>query len=118
MAKPDSVEYRTFLNCTDKLALFLKKHMRDLALFLLQEGFILPVKYEEVSSSKLTDNEKADRLLSCIRDEIKMSSKKYHQLVDQLRNNRERYSAIVNILDEEFRRLGGKAAETFGKCSQ
>ena len=51
---------------------------RDLAVFVLQEGFILPVTYEEVSSSKLTDNQKADRLLSCTRDEIKMSSKKYH----------------------------------------
>ena len=78
MAKTDSVEYRTIQNCTEKLVLFLKKLMRDLAVFLLQKGFILPVKYEEVSSSKLTDNENADILLSCIRNEIKISSNIYH----------------------------------------
>ena len=112
MAEPDSLESRTVLNCLDKLKLTLKKDT-DLALFLYQKGFILQPVYDVVLDpvSVFTDDDKAEKLLCCIRNEIKMSSEKYHQLVKQLRRNLPRYGTIVRILDQEFQRLGGKNAE-------
>lgn len=111
MAEKESVEYLTVLKCMGKLELTFKGD-RDLARFLLQEGFISNDTYDDVlnSRSNLTEVQRAGKLLGGLMVSIKMNHQKYHKFVDCLRGNPRIYADIVYILDKEFCR--GKDAET------
>ena len=99
----ESKEYSTILNCNRKLEIALKSD-RDIALFLLQQGFITQERYDEINNPKsnLTDDAKASMLVTAIRDRVELNPRNYHKVVDHLRQNMIRYGDIIEILDQQY----------------
>ena len=99
----ESKEYCTIIKCTRKLEIALKSD-RNIAQFLLQQGFITQERYNEVINPKsnLTDADKASMLVTAIRDRVELNTRNYRKLVDHLRQNIIRYGDIIEILDQEF----------------
>ena len=99
----ESKEYSTIVKCSRKLEIALKSD-RNIALFLLQQGFITQERYDEVINPKsnLTDAEKASMLVTAIRDRVELNPRNYHKVVDHLHQNIIRYGDIVEILDQQY----------------
>ena len=120
MAEPESKEYQTIIKSMIKLSQYFKKDLRSFALFFIQNDFISQSDYDEVLNPKsvLTNDQKAEKLLLGLRNEVEMESAKYHQFTNQLRKN-PKYGNIVELLDKTFQSLGGNAAagSNVGKCN-
>ena len=103
----DSKEYSTVVKCKRKLEIALESD-RDIAQFLLQQGFITKERYDEVTNPKsnLTDTDKASMLVTAIRNRVELNPHNYHKLVDHLRQNIMRYGDIIKILDQEYHQTG------------
>lgn len=99
----ESKEYSTVVKCNRKLEIALGSD-RDIAQFLLQQGFINREHYDEVNNprSNLTDAEKAIILVTAIRDRVELHPRNYHKVVDHLCQNIIRYRDIIEILDMEY----------------
>ena len=112
----DSVEFRTILNCTRQLEQYLRRHRREIALFFLQNDFILQDTYDEVMSpiSWLSEEDKAYKLMRGLSDEIQLDSKQYNKFVDHLSKDPMRHEVILNTLSAELAKLtGGRSVENF-----
>ena len=99
----ESKEYSTIVRCRKKLEIALKSD-RDIALFLLQQGFITQERYDEIINPKsnLTDADKASMLVTAISNRVEISPDNYNKVVDHLRQNIRRYGDIIKILDAEY----------------
>ena len=99
----ESKEYSTIVKCRRKLEIALESD-RDIAQFLLQQGFITQERYDEVINPKsnLTDADKASMLVTAIRNRVELNPRNYHKVVDHLRQNIIRYGDIVEILDQQY----------------
>ena len=97
----ESKEYSTIVKCRRKLEIALESD-RDIAQFLLQQGFITQERCDEVINPKsnLTDADKASMLVTAIRNRVELNPRNYHKVVDHLRQNTKRYGDIVEILDQ------------------
>ena len=84
----ESKEYSTIVKCSRKLEIALK-YDRNIAQFLLQQGFIIQERYDEVINPKsnLTDADKASMLVTAIRDRVELNPRNYHKVVNHLRQN-------------------------------
>ena len=103
MADSKSKEYSTIVKCKRELEIAFKSD-RDIALFLLQQGFITQEHYDEVDNPKsnLTDAQKASMLVTAIRDRVELNPCNYHKMVDHLHKNIIRYGDIIEILEKEY----------------
>ena len=83
---------------------------RDIAQFLLQEGFITQERYDEVNNSRsnLTDVDKASMLVTAIRNRVELNPRNYHKVINHFRQNSSRYRDIVEILDQEYHQTTAK----------
>ena len=101
----ESKEYSTIINCDRKLTVAFKSD-RDIAQFLLQQGFITREDYSEVNNPKsnLTSSEKASKLVTAITDRVELNPRNYHKVVNHLHQNITRYGDIIEILDQEYHR--------------
>ena len=99
----ESKEYSTIVKCRRKLEIALESD-RDIAQFLLQQGFITQERYDEVINPKsnLTDADKASMLVTAIRNRVELNPRNYHKVVNHLRQNTIRYGDIVEILDQQY----------------
>ena len=99
----ESKEYSTIIKCGRKLEIALESD-KDIALFLLQQGFITQERYDEVINPKsfLTDADKASMLVTAIRNRVELNPRNYHKVVNHLRQNIIRYGDIVEILDQQY----------------
>ena len=99
----ESKEYSTIIKCRRKLEIALEND-RDIALFLLQQGFITQERYDEVINPKslLTDTDKASMLVTAIRNRVELNPHNYHKVVDHLCQNTKRYGDISEILNQQY----------------
>ena len=99
----ESKEYSTIVKCRRKLEIALESD-RDIAQFLLQQGFITQERYDEVINPKssLTDADKVSMLVTAIRNRVELNPRNYHKVVDHLRQNIIRYRDIIEILDKQY----------------
>lgn len=107
-------EFSTIVNCDRKLEIALKSD-REIAKFLLQQGFITQELYDDINDprSNLTDAQKARMLVTAIRDRVELNPRNYHILVDYLCQNRIRYGDIIDILHGEYNACTGPAIAHF-----
>ena len=93
------------VKCNRELEIAFKSD-RDIAQFLLRQGFITRERYDEVNNPKsnLTDTEKASMLVTAIIDRVELNPRNYHKVVNHLHQNVTRYEDIIEILDQEYHR--------------
>ena len=103
MADSKSKEHSTIVKCNRELEIAFKSD-RDIAQFLLQQGFITQERYDEVDNPKsnLTDAQKASMLVTAIRDRVELNPRNYHKMVNHLHKNIIRYGDIIEILEKEY----------------
>ena len=103
----ESLEFRTILNCSTSLEYALKED-RDVVYFLLKEGFITEELSDEIlkPTSMLSAAEKAGKLVTRIRDRVKLSVQEYHNLIDYFSDNKRKYGPIVDKLGLAYAQLG------------
>ena len=103
-----SEEYKTVVSCEKQLEIALRATDRPLVHFLCVKGFITQEVHDDVldARSKLNSHQKARKLVTGIRDRVKLSAQCYHTLLNHLHQGGRQYVAIVCILDQEYSRLG------------
>lgn len=108
----DSRESTTLRMCTQILELSMKANLREVALFLYQNGVILSDTYDAVTSVKpyRTSADKAHELFGKLSDAVKLNDNVYQVFVDYLRLNPVRYKVIVDSLDREYAKQSSSAA--------
>ncbi len=105
-------EYKTILQCTEKLEIALESD-RAILNFLDREGFIKPNIYEDVNNpdSSLSASEKAGLLVTGIKNKVRLNPKNYHKLMRHFHQDRRLYGDIADILDEEYHKQEGVSEE-------
>ena len=110
----ESREYTTLLNCTEALEIELGQD-RSVLLFLHREGLIPDEVFESVDDQKsvLSDREKSSMVVKGIKNKVKYTPNNYYKLLEYLQVDERRHGNIVNILDEEYERLGANATNSY-----
>ena len=100
-----SREYRTIVSCTQLLETAFKPPDRNIVHFLHREGFVTQEVHDDVLNPRsiLNDHQKAGELVAGIRSQVKLSAKKYHKLINFLRDTGKQCESIVEILDKEYK---------------
>jgi hypothetical protein len=99
-----SPEYETLKQCTSHLETAVKRMDNDLVHFLHREGFInddiLDIVLNPVAF--VTSMQKASKVISCIKDRVKVDPHNYHLLVNGLKQGGYYYNPIVKTLEDVY----------------
>lgn len=99
-----SLEFRTVLSAISSLETALSLFSRDTVHFLLEEGFITQEVHDDVLDPKsmLNRDDKAGKLVTGIRNKVKLHPQRYYTLINHLRQSGRECEGIVNILDSKY----------------
>ena len=108
-----SREYITVLRCIEELEIALGTDV-NIAIFLFQKGFISEKVYDNVRdpTANLFIRDKANYLMSGIKDSIRLNPQKYHVLLSYFHQNGVQYDDIKQVLDSEFENVGHEMTQT------
>ena len=84
---PESVEYKTLVRCTSKLATAFKSSPISIANELFSKEFIPPEVHDKVTgtTSGLSDDIKATSLVKCVTEQVSMCPGKYYDFMALLK---------------------------------
>ena len=99
-----SLEYRTVLSAISSLEIALSLFSREAVHFLLEEGFITQEVHDDVLDPRsiLNCDQKAGKLVTGIRNKVKLYPQSYYTLINHLRQSGRECEGIVNILDSKY----------------
>ena len=113
----ESREYATLVKHSEKLEIALSSDTNILH-FLFNEGLITDSVYElRDPKSIMSPAEKSRRVVSAIRNKVKLNPQNYHKLLHHFRQNRRSYGDIADILDNEFAGNNIMSAPQMSKAS-
>lgn len=103
----DSPEYKTLLQCNQKLRSALQLDVVDVSARLFAAGLISEELHSYLISESRSSSERTARLVHFITQAVKVDPSKYASFVDILRHGPYFYSEILQILSDTYSNILG-----------
>ena len=105
--KMANAEYKTLVQCTQKLRTAIQGDLVNLSDQLLAAGLISADSSSVLRNRLLTESERAAKLVALIINRVQLNPRSYNTFIDVLSHESHHYSDILRILNETYSSLQG-----------
>ena len=102
----NSVQYRTILQCTDKLKNALKDDLDTISGELLADALISDDNEIALRNTSVPASSRVADLVQYVRTKVQIEPEKYHVFIQTLTKRKDDHQSIIKILSQKYEELG------------